>query len=158
MGVTIEEFDEEIRVKADGPLKAIRVKTLPYPGFPTDMQPQMTVIACLAEGTSTITEGVWDDRFRYVNELQKMGADIKVDGKIAIVEGIDKFKAAPVKATDLRAGAAVVIAALCAEGETEVQDIFHIERGYEDFEGKLCSLGADIKKVDMPDLQNSAAV
>lgn len=158
MGVKVEEFDEAIRIIAPNKLTKIDVKTLPYPGFPTDMQPQMTVIACLAEGTSTITEGVWDDRFRYVNELQKMGADIKVDGKIAVVEGIDKFKAAPVKATDLRAGAAVVIAALCAEGETEVEDIFHIERGYEDFEGKLCSLGADIKKVDVPDMQNSAAV
>ena len=158
MGVDVEEFDEAIRISASRPLNKIDIKTLPYPGFPTDMQPQMVAIACLAEGTSTVTEGVWDNRFRYVNELQKMGADIKVDGKMAVIEGIECFKAAPVIATDLRAGAAVVIAALCCDGETEVEDIYHIERGYENFEIKLCNLGADIKKVDVPDSQVSAAI
>jgi len=158
MGVNVEEFDESIRISASRPLAKIDIKTLPYPGFPTDMQPQMAVIACLAEGTSTITEGVWDNRFRYVYELQKMGADIKVDGKMAVIEGIECFKAAPVKATDLRAGAAVVIAALCSDGETEVEDIYHIERGYEDFEVKLCNLGADIRKIEVPDSQISAAI
>ncbi|MBE6788608.1 MAG: UDP-N-acetylglucosamine 1-carboxyvinyltransferase [Ruminococcaceae bacterium] len=158
MGVEVEEFDEAIRISAPNKLTKIDIKTLPYPGFPTDMQPQMAVVACLAEGTSTITEGVWDNRFRYVYELQKMGADIKVDGKMAVIEGIDCFKAAPVKATDLRAGAAVVIAALCGDGETEVEDIYHIERGYEDFELKLSSLGADIRRIEVPDLQISAAI
>ncbi len=158
MGVEVEEFDEAIRITANKKLTKIDIKTLPYPGFPTDMQPQMAVVACLAEGTSTITEGVWDNRFRYVYELQKMGADIKVDGKMAVIEGIDCFKAAPVKATDLRAGAAVVIAGLCGDGETEVEDIYHIERGYENFEVKLCSLGADIRKVEVPDSQISAAI
>ncbi len=158
MGVIVEEFDEAIRIYAPNKLSKIDIKTLPYPGFPTDMQPQMVAIACLAEGTSTVTEGVWDNRFRYVNELQKMGAEIKVDGKMAVIEGIENFKAAPVKAVDLRAGAAVVIAALCADGETEVEDIYHIERGYEDFEVKLCNLGADFKKVEIPDSQVSAAI
>ncbi|MEE1280357.1 MAG: UDP-N-acetylglucosamine 1-carboxyvinyltransferase [Oscillospiraceae bacterium] len=158
MGVIVEEFDEAIRIAAPNRLSKIDIKTLPYPGFPTDMQPQMAVVACLAEGTSTITEGVWDNRFRYVYELQKMGADIKVDGKMAVIEGIECFKAAPVKATDLRAGAAVVIAGLCSDGETEVEDIYHIERGYEDFELKLCSLGADIKKIEVPDSQATAAI
>ena len=147
MGVIVEEFDESIRISAPQKLSKIDIKTMPYPGFPTDMHPQMAVVACLAEGTSTITEGVWDNRFRYIYELQKMGANIRESGKTAFIEGIDYFKAAPVKATDLRAGAAVVIAALCAKGQTEVEDIYHIERGYEDFELKLCSLGADIKKV-----------
>ncbi len=156
MGVIVEEFDDAIRIAAPNKLSKIDIKTLPYPGFPTDMQPQMVSLACLAEGTSTVTEGVWDNRFRYVNELQKMGANIKVDGKMAVIEGVDVFKAAPVKATDLRAGAAVVIAGLCADGETEVEDIYHIERGYENFEKKLCELGADIKKVDIPDSQISS--
>jgi len=158
MGAEIEEYDDSITISRTGELRRANVKTLPYPGFPTDMQPQMAVIACLAEGTSTITEGVWDNRFRYVYELQKMGADIKVDGKMAVIEGIECFKAAPVKATDLRAGAAVVIAALCSDGETEVEDIYHIERGYEDFEVKLCNLGADIRKIEVPDSQISAAI
>ncbi len=149
MGVEVEEFDEAIRIRAKGPLKKIDIKTLPYPGFPTDMQPQMATLACLAEGTSTVTEGVWDNRFRYVYELQKMGADIKVDGKMAVIEGIEGFKAAPVKAVDLRAGAAIVIAALCADGETEIEDIYHIERGYEGFEVKLCALGAQIQKIEV---------
>lgn len=157
MGVIVEENDDSIRISAPNKLSKIDIKTLPYPGFPTDMQPQMVSLACLAEGTSTVIEGVWDNRFRYVNELQKMGANIKVEGKTAVIEGIDNFKAAPVKATDLRAGAAVVIAGLCAEGETEVEDIYHIERGYENFEKKLCELGADIKKVEFPDPQISSA-
>ncbi|MBQ9937184.1 MAG: UDP-N-acetylglucosamine 1-carboxyvinyltransferase [Oscillospiraceae bacterium] len=158
MGVKIEEFDEALRVSAERPFSKVDIKTMPYPGFPTDMHPQMAVIACLAEGTSTVTEGVWDNRYRYVSELQKMGADIKVDGKMAVIEGIEEFKAAPVKATDLRAGAAMVIAALCCDGETEIEDIYHIERGYEDIEIKLCSLGADIKKIDVPEISGAVAM
>lgn len=124
---------------------------MPHPGFPTDMQPQIAVLLCLAEGTSLLTEGVWDNRFRYVDELRRLGAQISVDGRVAIIEGIDHFSGAPVKATDLRAGAAMIIAGLAAVGTTEIEDIRHIERGYENIEGKFRALGADIKKIMMPD-------
>ena len=129
----------------------IVIKTLPYPGFPTDMQPQMGTLLCMAQGTSVITEGIYDNRFKYVNELKKMGADIQVDGRIAIIEGGAKLTGAPVMACDLRAGAAMVIAGLCASGTTEIEDIHYIERGYENFVGKLRKLGADISIVDFPD-------
>lgn len=151
IGVTVTEYDEAIRVVGDKPYKKTNVKTMPHPGFPTDMQPQIAVLLCLAEGTSLLTEGVWDNRFRYVDELRRLGAQISVDGRVAIIEGIDHFSGAPVKATDLRAGAAMVIAALAAAGTTEIEDIRHIERGYENIEGKLRALGADIKKIMMPD-------
>ena len=114
------------------------------------MQPQITAVLTLAKGTSIVTEGVWDNRFRYVDELRRMGADISVDGKVAVVEGREKLTGAPVKATDLRAGAALVIAALAAEGVTEIEDIYHIERGYEEIVHKLRALGADIKKITIP--------
>lgn len=151
IGVTVTEYDEAIRVVGDKPYKKTNVKTMPHPGFPTDMQPQIAVLLCLAEGTSLLTEGVWDNRFRYVDELRRLGAQISVDGRVAIIEGIDHFSGAPVKATDLRAGAAMVIAGLAAAGTTEIEDIRHIERGYENIEGKLRALGANIKKIRMPD-------
>lgn len=147
MGATIEEFDDAIRVSRSGELLHANIKTMPHPGFPTDMQPQMAVLLSLAEGTSIITEGVWDNRFRYVDELKRMGANIQVDGKIAVVEGVGRLTAAPVKSTDLRAGAAMLIAALVAKGTTEIEDIEHIDRGYEDVDLKLRALGADIRRV-----------
>jgi UDP-N-acetylglucosamine 1-carboxyvinyltransferase len=124
---------------------------MPHPGFPTDMQPQITTVLTLAEGTSIVTEGVWEQRFRYVDELRRMGADISVDGKVAVIEGGVKLMGAPVKACDLRAGAALIIAGLAASGITEIEDIFHIERGYGSIEKKLQKLGADIEKVSVPD-------
>ena len=136
-----------MRIKRDPavPLRSINVKTMPHPGFPTDMQPQITAMLTQAEGTSIVTEGVWDNRFRYVDELNRLGAKIQVDGKVAVVVGPSKLKAAPVKATDLRGGAAAVIAALAAEGTTEVEEIGHIMRGYDNIVGKLQSLGAVIE-------------
>ena len=151
IGCEVEEFDDAVRVRAPKRLHRTHVKTLPYPGYPTDMQPQIAVLLCLAEGTSLLTEGVWDNRFRYVDELRRLGAQISVDGRVAIIEGIDHFSGAPVKATDLRAGAAMIIAGLAAVGTTEIEDIRHIERGYENIEGKFRALGADIKKIMMPD-------
>ncbi|MBQ4315982.1 MAG: UDP-N-acetylglucosamine 1-carboxyvinyltransferase, partial [Oscillospiraceae bacterium] len=124
------------------------IKTLPYPGFPTDMQPQATVILTLANGMSIVTEGVWDSRYQYVEELRRMGAKIQVDGKTAVVEGVDSLTGAPVRACDLRAGAALVIAGLAANGITEVEDILHIERGYEHIVEKLTALGAHIRMVE----------
>ena len=147
MGVNVEEFDDSIRISRTGTLNKISVKTLPYPGFPTDMNPQMCVLMCLADGVSMLSEGVWDNRFRYVEELILMGADIKVDGKLAVIQGPTEFSAAPVKAVDLRAGAAMIIAGLIANGKTEIENIHHIQRGYEDIVGKLTKAGADIKLV-----------
>lgn len=147
MGVSIEEYDDSIRVTRNQSLNKCNIKTMPHPGFPTDMQPQIAVLLSIAKGTSIINESVWDNRFRYVEELRRMGAQISVDGKIAVVEGVDHLTAAPVKATDLRAGAAMLIAALCAQGKSQVEDIQHIERGYENIEQKLRSLGADIHRV-----------
>lgn len=151
IGVNIEQFDDSIRVWVDGPLVKTSIKTTPHPGFPTDMQPQITTLLTLASGTSIVTEGVWEQRFRYVDELRRMGADISVDGKVAVVEGTGKLMGAPVKACDLRAGAALIIAGLAANGITEIEDIYHIERGYDCMEGKLRQLGADIEKVSFPD-------
>ena len=149
-GTIVQEYEDSVLVKGNGHLRKANVKTLPYPGFPTDMQPQMGVLMCMANGTSVITEGIYDNRFKYVNELRKMGADIQVDGRIAIFEGSAKLTGAPVMACDLRAGAAMVIAGLCASGKTEIEDIHFIERGYENFVGKLRKLGADISIVDYP--------
>ena len=151
IGVNIEQYDDSIRVWTDGPLVKTSVKTTPHPGFPTDMQPQIATLLTLAEGTSIVTEGVWEQRFRYVDELRRMGADISVDGKVAVIEGTGKLMGAPVKACDLRAGAALIIAGLAASGITEIEDIFHIERGYDCMEGKLREIGADIEKVSFPD-------
>ncbi len=150
IGAVVEEYDDSIRVIGTGRLEKTSIKTLPHPGFPTDMQPQITTLLTLAEGTSIVTEGVWDNRFKYVDELRRMGADISVDGKVAVIEGTGHLMGAPVKATDLRAGVAMIIAGLVASGTTEIEDIYHIERGYEDIELKLRALGADIKKVYDP--------
>ena len=150
IGVNIEEFDDSVRVWVDGPLVKTNIKTMPHPGFPTDMQPQMATLLTLAEGTSIITEGVWEQRFRYVDELRRMGADISVDGKVAVIEGTGCLQGAPVKACDLRAGAALIIAGLAATGVTEVEDIHHIERGYDNLDKKLQMLGADMVKKHFP--------
>lgn len=150
IGVNIEEFDDSVRVSVDGPLVKTSIKTMPHPGFPTDMQPQISALLCLCEGTSIVTEGIFDNRFRYVDELRRMGADISVDGKVAVIEGVGQLMGAPVTAPDLRAGAALVIAGLSAKGVTEIEDIYHIERGYEDIVEKLKGLGADICKKTVP--------
>ena len=146
-GVKVTEYDDSIRIQCNKPLNKINVKTMPHPGFPTDMQPQVATLLATAEGTSIVTEGVWDNRFRYVDELRRMGANIQVDGKVAVIEGIKGFRGAPVKATDLRAGAAMMIAGLVAEGVTEIEEIHHIERGYDNIIEKLAMLGAKIEKV-----------
>lgn len=147
VGCEVEEFDDAVRVVASKPLRHTQVTTLPYPGFPTDMQPQMAVILGISEGTSTVTESIFENRFKYVDELTRMGASIKVESNIAIIGGVDQYTGARVNAPDLRAGAALVIAGLAAEGITVVDDIYYIERGYEAFEQKLSSLGALIEKV-----------
>ncbi|WP_085833340.1 UDP-N-acetylglucosamine 1-carboxyvinyltransferase [Clostridium merdae] len=158
MGVCVEEFDDSIRISRDQPLNRCNIKTMPHPGFPTDMQPQIAVVLSIAHGTSIVNESVWDNRFRYVEELKRMGAQISVDGKLAVIEGVENLNAAPVRATDLRAGAAMLIAALCAHGVSQIEDIQHIERGYEDVEEKLLALGADIKRVHVPDPSVAQAV
>ena len=147
IGCEVEEFDDAVRVVASKPLHHTQVTTLPYPGFPTDMQPQMAVVLGISEGTSTVTESIFENRFKYVDELTRMGANIKVESNIAIINGTEKYTGARVNAPDLRAGAALVIAGLAAEGITVVDDIYYIERGYEEFEKKLASLGAVIEKV-----------
>ena len=148
MGVQVEEQDDTLLVRRSGKLHRTNVKTLPYPGFPTDMQPQITVALCLAEGTSMVTEGVWDNRYRYVGELTRMGAQIRVEGRSAVIEGVDHLNAASVQAYDLRAGAAMLIAALAANGVSEVSNVHYIERGYEDVIGKLRGIGAKIDCVE----------
>ena len=155
-GTIVQEYEDSVLVKGASTLRRANVKTLPYPGFPTDMQPQMGVLLCLAAGTSVITEGIYDNRFKYVNELRKMGAEIQVDGRVAIIEGGTRLTGAPVMACDLRAGAAMVIAGMCASGVTQVEDIHYIERGYENFVGKLRRLGADIEIVSFPDEQDAS--
>ena len=147
IGCEIEESDDAVRVVSSKPLSHTQVKTLPYPGFPTDMQPQITVTLALSNGSSIVTESIFENRFKYVDELTRMGASIKVEGNTAIINGVPKYTGAHISAPDLRAGAALVIAALAAEGFSVVDDIFYIERGYEDFEVKLKSLGAQIEKV-----------
>ena len=127
----VEEFDDAVRVTRTGDILPTKINTMPHPGFPTDMQPQMGVLLSVAKGTSTITEGIWDNRFRYVDELRKMGANIQVDGQVAVIEGVERLMPAPLRASDLRAGAAMVIAALMAGGTSEIEEIGHIERGYE---------------------------
>lgn len=151
MGVEVEEGDDAVIVRRYGPLSRVNVKTLPYPGFPTDMQPQIAAVLCRAEGTSVLTEGVWDNRYRYVDEFRRMGAKIQVDGKVAVIEGVEKLTGAPMCACDLRAGAAMVIAGLSACGTTEIDQVHHIERGYENLVEKLAGVGADIRIVTVPD-------
>lgn len=148
MGAEVQEFERAIRVKAPERLNSVDIKTMPYPGFPTDMQSQMMTAMCLAQGTSIATETVFENRFMHINELKLMGARIKVDGRSAIIEGCERLSGARVKATDLRAGAALAIAGLCADGRTEISDIYHIDRGYIKIEEKLRKLGANIKRVE----------
>ena len=150
MGVEVEEREDTLLVRRSGPLQKANVKTMPYPGFPTDMQPQITTVLSLAAGTSLVTESVWNNRYRYVDELKRMGASIQVDDKTAVVEGVDHLTGAPIQACDLRAGAALVIAALAAKGESEISCVQYIERGYEDIVTKLQGLGASIRTVEVP--------
>lgn len=150
-GAEITEYDESVRVRMTGRPRKCNVKTMPHPGFPTDMQPQMATVLSIAEGTSIVTEGVWDSRFRYVDQLTLMGADIQVDGKMAVITGVKELHSAPVRAVDLRAGAAMIIAGLAAKGTTEIEEIDHIDRGYEDVVEKFSALGADIKRVPIFD-------
>ena len=145
-GMEVEELDEAIRVVGKRPINKIKVTAIYYPGFPTDLQPQITAMLSLAEGTSIVTESVWENRFRYTEELKKMGADISVDGRVATVSGVKELHGATVTACDLRAGAAVILAGLAAEGETVIENIVLVERGYEDIVGKLRALGAEISK------------
>ncbi len=158
-GVTVEEHDDAVRVIADKPLTKVNIKTMPHPGFPTDMQPQMAAALCLASGTSIVSEGVWDSRFKYVDQLTRMGAHIEVNGKVAIIQGVDHLNGCPVKAYDLRAGAAMIIAGLAAKGHTEIENIIFIDRGYENVVEKFSALGADISRepiLDHPDkIQNA---
>ena len=146
-GCSIEEFDDAVRVVANKPLTSTSVTTLPYPGYPTDMQPQITAVLAIANGTSVVTESIFENRFKYIDELNRMGSNIQVEGNVAIVKGVEKYTGAEVCAPDLRAGAALVIAGLAAEGFTIVDDIHFIQRGYENFEVKLAGLGAEIAKV-----------
>ena len=144
-GANIEEFDDSIQVSMTKRPKHISVKTMPHPGFPTDMQPQISVLLSLASGNSMVSESVWDNRFRYVEQLTRMGANINVDGKSAFIQGVEQLRGAPVRADDLRAGAAMVIAGLVASGSTEIEEIYHIQRGYDHIIDKMKSLGADIE-------------
>ena len=151
MGAEVEEEGDSLIVRRHGPLQRTNVKTMFYPGFPTDMHPQIAAVLCLANGTSVITEGVWDNRYRYTEEFRRLGAKIQVDGKIAIIEGVEKLTGAPMEACDLRAGAGMIIAGLAAQGTSEISNVKHIERGYEDIIGKLSRIGADIRVVEVPD-------
>ncbi|MDD6807715.1 MAG: UDP-N-acetylglucosamine 1-carboxyvinyltransferase [Oscillospiraceae bacterium] len=150
-GVQVIEYDDSVRVISSGKLQKCNIKTMPHPGFPTDMQPQMSVALCLAQGTSIVSEGVWDNRFKYVDQLSRMGADIEVNGKVAVITGVDHLSGAPVKADDLRAGAAMIIAGLIARGRTEIESIIYIDRGYENVVEKFSAIGADIQRVEFPD-------
>lgn len=151
IGCEVEEFDDAVRVVAKRRLGNTQVKTLPYPGFPTDMQPQITTLLALSEGTSVVTESIFENRFKYVAELARMGADIKVEGNMAVINGVENFMGAAISAPDLRAGAALVLAGLVAEGFTIIDQIEYIERGYEDLESKFVALGAGMEKLDVND-------
>ncbi len=150
-GAKVTEYDDSVRVLVDERLTKCNIKTMPHPGFPTDMQPQFAVALCVAQGTSIISEGVWDNRFKYVDQLVRMGAEIEVNGKVAVITGVDHLKGAPVKADDLRAGAAMIIAGLVAKGRTEIENIIYIDRGYENVVEKFRALGADISRVEFSD-------
>ena len=147
-GVAIEEDVDGVRVSCDGPIKSVDIKTMPYPGFPTDMQAQFMAMLAISEGTGLVTETVFENRFMHVDELKRMGANIKIDGRTSVVEGVSRLTGCQVKATDLRAGAAMVLAGLVADGETQVGYIHHIDRGYDHLVEKLVSLGANIRRVD----------
>ncbi|MGI6085023.1 MAG: UDP-N-acetylglucosamine 1-carboxyvinyltransferase [Acetivibrionales bacterium] len=147
MNVRVEEFDDSIRVYVKDKLSKVNIKTLPYPGFPTDLQPPVAILLLRADGISTITEGIFENRFQYIEELKRMGANIRVEGRMAVVEGGSKLSGAPIKALDLRAGAACVIAALIAEGETELSNVHYLDRGYENIVEKFSKLGADIRRM-----------
>jgi UDP-N-acetylglucosamine 1-carboxyvinyltransferase len=149
MGVEVTENEDSLRVKSSGRMKAVNIKTLPYPGFPTDMQQPMSVLLALSDGTAIITESIFESRFKYLDELKRMGAKISVEGRVAVIEGIKQLSGAPVFATDLRAGAAMVVAGLAAEGQTEISNIEHIDRGYEKLEDKLRKLGAKIHRISI---------
>ena len=152
MGVHVEDRGDAVLVRRSGPLQKTNVKTMPYPGFPTDMQPQIAAVLATAQGTSIVNENVWNSRFKYIDELKRMGANIQADGHVAVIEGVEHLQGAPVQACDLRAGAAMVIAGLSAEGVTELSQVQFIERGYEDLVDKLRAVGADIRVVDAPDV------
>lgn len=149
-GCEVTEYDDALRIRRTGALHPLKIKTMPHPGFPTDMQPLMTVMLSLSVGTSIVTEGIWENRFRYVDELVRMGANIRVDGQVAVIEGVKELLPAPLRALDLRAGAAMVMAALAANGVSEIDETQHIERGYENIVEKLQALGADIRRVEIP--------
>ncbi len=155
-GTIVQMYEDSVLVRNSGNIRKTNIKTMPYPGFPTDMQPQMAALLAQADGTSVITEGIYDNRFKYAQEMRKMGADIQVDGKVCVIQGRKCLTGAPVLACDLRAGAAMVIAALCAEGESAVEDVHFIERGYEDFVNKLQHLGADIHIEYFPEEPDSS--
>lgn len=159
MGVEVEEYDDAVRVKRTGELNHCNIITMPHPGFPTDMQPQMAAVLIKAKGTSIVRESVWDNRFRYVDELRRMGAKISVNDKTAVIEGVSELNASPLKSTDLRAGAAMIIAALTANGTSYIEDIKYIERGYEDVVEKFRNIGADIKRIktNEPGFQSATA-
>ena len=154
-GVVVEEFDDSIRISSDCRPNHCSVKTMPHPGFPTDMQPQFATLLTIARGNSMVSESVWDNRFRYVEQLLRMGAKITVDGKSSFIEGVETLRGAPVKADDLRAGAAMIIAGLVASGTTEIEEIHHIQRGYDNIIEKLRSLGANIELKVIPDDEKS---
>lgn len=154
-GSKVIEGDDYVRVVSTGRPKHINIKTMPHPGFPTDMQPQFGALLSVCDGTGIITESVWDNRFKYANQLIRMGAQIDVNGKVAVFKGIDHLKGAPINADDLRAGAAAVIAGLIASGETTISNIQYIDRGYEDIVMKFQNLGADIKRVNFEDANKS---
>lgn len=158
VGATLEEYDDSIRVSRNKPLTKTNIKTLPYPGFPTDLQPQIVALLSVATGNSIVTESVWDNRFQYVDELRRLGAKINVDGRVAMVEGVENLVGATVKATDLRAGASMVIAALIANGVTEIYNLKYIDRGYESFEQKLQALGAQIVRKTTDDIFDDQGV
>ncbi len=155
MGVTVEEYDDSVLVKGSEELRNVNIKTLYYPGFPTDMHPQFAPLLCLADGVSCIQEGIWENRFRYVDELRKMGATVMLDSRTATFVGVEKLVGAPVDAVDLRAGAAMIIAGLAAEGETEIGNVGYIKRGYDHIVEKLQMLGADIKEIEVPDVESA---
>jgi UDP-N-acetylglucosamine 1-carboxyvinyltransferase len=155
-GCTVTEYDDAVRVQSDGHFRKFNIKTMPHPGFPTDMQPQMATLLTVAEGTSIVSEGVWDNRFKYIDQFIRMGAKVQVDGTIAVFEGVKELTGAPVRADDLRAGAAMIIAGLMARGTTEIEDIIYIDRGYENFVEKFRDLGADIYRKEFDDNDRKA--
>ncbi len=150
-GVKVTEYDDAVRVQSDGKFRRCNIKTMPHPGFPTDMQPQMATLLTVADGTSIVSEGVWDNRFKYIDQFIRMGANVQVDGTIAVFQGVQELTGAPVRADDLRAGAAMIIAGLMARGTTEVEDIIYIDRGYEDYVEKFRAMGADMYRKQIND-------